>query len=318
MSRFASLDLSALPDPSAVVTLDYDALLEARLVELQARLSEAFSPSKVDEIMALARNIAASPMRYLNEAAAARELVFNNKLNQALRSIHLATAIGTDLDLIGADRGVTRRILDDSDPKNVVYEGDEPFRARIQLVIEAFSPHGTEGSYVYWTLDADVDVVDVAVYGPNHDVVPAVEPSNVKIVIVGRDGDGSAPQDMLDAVYQNCIPDKRRPAADRVEVLSAISVPYAINAVLHVTTPEAADAVLAAANETVQAFINNRLRVGRKVYRTSLAASLAVAGVVDVVVAEPAVDVEISEWQAPHCTGVTLDVEVITGGWRDV
>ena len=74
MSRFAALDLTTLPDPTAIGVLDFDAILEARLVELEAQLAEVFDAPKVAEVMALARNIAASPMRYLNEAAAAREL----------------------------------------------------------------------------------------------------------------------------------------------------------------------------------------------------------------------------------------------------
>ena len=42
MSRFAALDLSALPDPAAIGVLDFDAILEARLAELEAQLAEVF------------------------------------------------------------------------------------------------------------------------------------------------------------------------------------------------------------------------------------------------------------------------------------
>jgi phage-related baseplate assembly protein len=318
MSRFAALDLTTLPEMSSVVSLDFDAILEARLSELDAQLSEVFDAPKVAEVMALARNIAASPMRYLNEAGAARELYVSNQINAAIRSVFLSTARGTDLDQIGANRGVVRKVLDDADPNNTIMENDEAFRARIQLVIEAWSPHGAEGSYVYWALEADDRVVDVAVYGPNHGLDPPVPNAEAHMVILSREGDGTAGAALVDAVFDNCISDKRRPVADKLSVVSAQPVPYAIEAVLHVTTPEAASAVQAAAQAAAQAFVDGRIRIGRKLYRTSIAAALNVQGVVDVELISPAADIAIGPFEAPHCTGITLTLQSITGGWRDV
>ena len=318
MSRYAALDLSALPEPSAIVPLDYDAILEARLVELEARLGDVFGSAKVAEIMALARNIAASPTRYLNEAGAARELYMENRINEAVRAVFLATARGSDLDHFGANRGVIRRVLDAGDPDNPVMEGDEAFRARIQLVVEAITPYGTEGAYTYWALDADDRVVDVAVYGPNHNLDPPIPPAEPRIVVLSRDGDGTADQALLDAVYANCVPDARRPVGDKLSVVSAQPSPYEIEAVLHVTTPEAAAAVQAAAEAAAEAFVSNRLRIGRKLFRTSLAAALSVAGVVDVELTAPVADIEVGPFDAPHCTGISLTVQSVVGGWRDV
>ncbi|TRD16967.1 baseplate assembly protein [Palleronia caenipelagi] len=318
MSRFAALDLTTLPAPDAIGVLDFDAILEARLAELDAHLAEIFEAPKVAEIMALARTIAASPMRYLTEAGAARELYVENRINEAVRSVFLATARGAALDQIGANRGVTRKVLDDSDPDTLVREGDEPFRARIQLVIEAWSPHGTEGSYVYWALDADDRVVDVAVYGPNHGLVPAIPPAEPKMVILSSEGDGTADAALIETVFRHCTVDTRRPVADKLTVISATPVPYAIEAVLHVTTPEAAATALAAAEAAVTAFVTNRIRIGRTLYRTSIAAALSVAGVMDVELIAPATDLEIGPFEAPYCTGTALSARSITGGWRDV
>lgn len=318
MTRFAALDLAALPEPSTIGVLDYNAILEARLVELEAQLGETFDAVKVAEIMGLARNIAASPMRYLTEAGAARELYLVNQINEALRSVFLSTARGSDLDLIGANRGVTRKVLNDADPDNLVLEGDDAFRARIQLVIEAWSPHGPEGSYVFWALDADDRVVDVAVYGPNHGLDPAIPPAEPKMVILSSEGDGTADAGLLDAVFQHCSADKRRPVADKLTVVSVIPVPYAIEAVLHVATPETAAAVQASAQAAADAFVNGRIRIGRKLYTTSIAAALSVPGVVDVELVSPSADLEIGPFDAPHCTGITLTLQSISGGWRDV
>jgi len=318
MSRFAALDLASLPPPSQVGPLDYTAILEARFVELEAQLALVFEPAKVLEVMALARNVAASPMRYLNEAAATRELYLNNQINAAIRSVFLATATGPDLDQIGAGRGVTRKILDDGDPDNLLLEADAAFRARIQLVIEAWSPHGTEGSYVYWALDADDRVVDVAVYGPNHGLDPPVPPAEPKMVILCSDGDGTAPQDLLDRVAAHCTADMRRPVGDRLDVISATPVPYVIDAVLYVTSPEAAALIEQSAQASAEAFINGRIRIGRKLFMSSVIKSLSVAGVEDVQLNAPAADLEIGPFEAAYCTGITLSLQSFTGGWRNV
>ncbi|NIZ11088.1 baseplate J/gp47 family protein [Pseudooceanicola sp. HF7] len=318
MSRFSALDLASLPDPSGVGVLDYEAILEARLTELEGQLGEVFDATRVAEIMGLARNVAASPMRYLNEAAAARELYLENRINKAVRSVFLATATGDDLDQIGAGRGVARKVLDDSDLDNPVLEGDEAFRARIQLVVEAWSPHGTEGSYVYWALDADDRIVDVAVYGPNHDLDPPIPPAEPKMVVLTREGDGTADAGLLKAVYDNCAMDTRRPVGDKLTVISANPVAYQVEAVLRVTTPETAALVQQAAHEALQAFIDGRIRIGRKIYRTSIAAALNVTGVVDVELIQPVANIDVGPFDAPYCDDIQLSLQSITGGWRDV
>lgn len=318
MSRFAALDMATLPPHSAIIALDHDAILAARLAELEAGLGEVFSPTKVAEIMALANNLATSPMRYLNEAAAARELYMGNRINEAVRAVFLTMAQGGDLDQIGANRGVLRRVVDDSHTNAVIFEDDDTFRARIQLVMESYSPHGTEGSYVYWALDADERVVDVVVYGPNHSLVPPIPPAQPKMVILSRDGDGSADAGLVETVRAHCTTDKRRPVADLLSVQSVSPVAYQLDAVLHVTTPGSGQAVLDAAHEAAQAFITTRLRIGRKVYRTSLAAALSVKGVVDVELLQPAADIEIGPFEAPHCDMINLSIHSVTGGWRDV
>ncbi len=318
MSRYAALDLAALPVPSAVVPLDYDAILEARLAELEANLGETFPDAQVADIMAIARQIKGSPSRYLIEAAAARELYLGNRINEAVRTVFLATARGSDLDLHAANRGVVRHLLDESDPDNPIYEDDESFRARIQLAIEAWSPHGTHGSYVYWALDADQRVRDVAVYGPDSGLDPPIPPAEPKMVILSHEGDGLAGQDLLDAVYRNCSSDRHRPMGDYLTVLSATPEYYAVEAVLHVTSAAAGDAVIAAAQAALEAFLAGRLPIGRKVYRTSLAAAMMVDGVVDVELTAPATDVEIGPYSAAYCSTVTITAQTITGSWRNV
>ncbi|QUS57357.1 baseplate J/gp47 family protein [Pseudovibrio brasiliensis] len=319
MSRYAALDLATLPEPSAVVELDYTALLEARLAELDGHLRDGrFEQAEADEIMALARSIAASPARYLSEAGASRELYMNARINAAVRSVLLATATGSDLDHRGAGRGVARLVLDDSDPENIIYEDDESYRARIQLVLESYSPYGPEGAYVYWALQASGDVLDVVPYGPDDNLDPPIPPAEPVICVLSRTGDGAASEDLLKSVYQNLKPDKRRPVGDKLTVISATPVHYEVEAELQVVSAATASLVEEQAQATLQKFISTRLAIGRPLYRTTLAAALKVDGVEEVIITKPASDVMVSPFEAPYASSVKLTVNSITGGWRNV
>ncbi|KZK83610.1 Baseplate J-like protein [Pseudovibrio sp. Ad13] len=319
MSRFAALDLATLPEPSAVVELDYNALLEARLVELDRHLRDGrFEQAEADEIMALARSIAASPARYLSEAGASRELYMNARINAAVKSVLLATATGSDLDHRGAGRGVARLVLDDSDPENTIYEDDESYRARIQLVLESYSPYGPEGAYVYWALQASGDVLDVVPYGPDDNLDPPIPPAEPVICVLSRIGDGVASNALLESVYQNLKSDKRRPVGDKLTVISATPVHYEVEAELQVVSASTASIVEEQAQATLQKFISTRLAIGRPLYRTTLAAALKVDGVEEVIITKPAADVMVGPFEAPYASSVKITVTSITGGWRNV
>lgn len=319
MSRYAAFDLATLPEPSAVVELDYDALLEARLVELDGHLRDGrFEASEADEIMALARSIAGAPARYLSEAGASRELYMNARINAAVKSVLLATASGTDLDHRGAGRGVVRHVLDDSDPDNIIFEDDESYRARIQLVLESHSPYGPEGAYVYWALQASSDVLDVVPYGPDDNLDPPIPPAEPVICVLSRTGDGAASDALLESVYENLRSDKRRPVGDKVTVISATPVHYEVEAELQVVSASTASIVEEQAQATLQKFISTRLAIGRPLYRTTLAAALKVDGVEEVIITKPASDVMVGPFEAPYASSVKITVNSITGGWRNV
>ncbi len=313
MSRFAALDLTALPAPSSVMDLDYDAILEARLVELEARLKDAMSPTQAAETMALARNIAASPMRYLNEAAAARELYLTNRINEAVRSVFLATARGGDLDLIGANRGVVRKIIG-TDVANPIYEADAVFRARIQLAIEAATVHGTTGAYAYAALQADDRVSDVGVYDSVSGAGLGVNLGEVRVVVLSNEASGIASQGVLDAVYQAVGANDVRTLGDTVSVVAADRVDYPISATLYVASPVALGGVYDLAVAAAEGFALNHARIGRQIYRSSIAAALAVDGVVDVDVHDPPANVIVGPGQASRCSGIVIQVSVVAGG----
>lgn len=99
-------------------------------------------------------------------------------------------------------------------------ESDENFRERIQIAPESFSVAGPTGAYEYWARSAHQGIIDVAVIGP-----PETQPGNVNIYPLMTNGDLPT-QEILDAVYEVCNSDDKRPDTDFVHVLSPEPVEF--------------------------------------------------------------------------------------------
>ena len=118
-----AIDLSQLPAPTVVETLDYESVLAALQADFTARYP-AFTAALESE-----------PVLKLLEVAAWRELIVRGRVNDAARACMLAYALGSDLDHLAALYGVQRLLLDAGDPTAVppvppTYESDARLRAR--------------------------------------------------------------------------------------------------------------------------------------------------------------------------------------------
>ncbi|MNR19685.1 Baseplate J-like protein [compost metagenome] len=94
--------------------------------------------------------------------------------------------------------------------------------------------------------------------------------------------------------------------ADRLTVQSAAVLPYQVNARLYLKTngPES-EPILAAANQRLQAYVNQRRRLAMEVSESGVHAALHVEGVRKVEL-DGWVDITATPYQAPYCTGITL------------
>lgn len=119
-------------------------------------------------------------------------------------------------------------------------------------------------------------------------------------------GDGTAPADLLATVKAYLSDDDRRPVADRLTVQGAQIIRYQVKAKLYLMTsgPES-EPILAAAEQRLRAYVNQRRRLAMEVSESALHAALFVEGVRKVVL-ENWVDIVATEAQAPYCTGVTV------------
>lgn len=177
MSRFVAPDLSELGDVPQVVPVDFEAIKAGRDEYLVAALARFGIDFDVIGLETDPLVIAYS------EGGGYQEMLFRQRVNEAIRGLSLATAIGGDLDHIGATyAGIARLVYpndEDDQPPNSQWddalgkwvETDATFRARIMLAFEAFSTAGPEGAYVFHALELDGtrDIADAVVYSEEDD-----------------------------------------------------------------------------------------------------------------------------------------------------
>nr|WP_225521071.1 hypothetical protein [Escherichia coli] len=92
-------------------------------------------------------------------------------MNDAVRAVFLASAQKADLDQIGAAFNVERMVIVPANPEAVpptdlIMEGDDAFRERIQLSGRNSIPQVPAMPYRFHARSADEDVLDADAYGP--------------------------------------------------------------------------------------------------------------------------------------------------------
>ncbi|CAK6489197.1 hypothetical protein PANNVG_00487 [Pantoea sp. Nvir] len=296
----ATIDLSQLPAPDVVEALDYETLLAER----KATLISLYPP---EQQAAITRTLAleSEPLVKLLQENAYRELILRQRINEAAKANMVAWATGADLDQLGANNGVTRLTLRAADnstlpPTAAVMESDDNFRMRIAAAFEGLSVAGPSGAYEYHAKSADGRVADVSATSP--------APAEVVITVLSREGDGSAPADLLEIVASALNDEDVRPVADRVQVQAATIVSYRVDATLFLYPGPEAEPIRAAAEAKLLAFINAQSRLGRDIRQSALYAALHVEGVQRVELAQPAADVVLDKTQAAWCSGYSITV----------
>lgn len=293
--QFTAVDLSQLPFPDAVEVLDYETLLAQWLDDFNERMLEA-DPAFVPLVES-------DPAYKVLEVGAYRELLMRQRVNEAIKALCLAYAMGADLQHIGSRFNVELLLLDPGDP-NVVppipptYESNDDYRRRIQLSFEGFSTAGPEAAYKFHALGADADVLDVSVQRP--------VPGDILITVLSRVGSGAASSELLDAVEAKLSAEEMRPMNDNVSVQSAAIVNYTVVAELEILDGPDPSVVLAAAQTRLNEYVARAHKLGIDVTRSAVYGALHQPGVHRVNITSPAADIAISKSQASYCTGTTL------------
>lgn len=286
---FTGVDLSRLPAPAVIETLDFETICAAALAQFQV-----YFP-------AFDARVESDPVVKLIQLFAYRELLLRQRVNDAARAVMPAYAVGADLDHLAAVLGIERFVLAAGDPANGIaptYESDDDFRRRMVLAPEGYSVAGPEGAYIFHALSAHSDVLDASAVAP--------VAGQVLVTVLSRTGSGVPAAPVLAAVTARLSDKTVRPLTDLVTVQAASVIPYQVTATLTFLAGPDRSLVLANARAALDAYIAATHRLGRDVTRAGIIAALYQEGVQNVALASPAADITISRQQASHCTAIAL------------
>ena len=278
MSNFTPIDLSKLPAPDVIETLDFETLLTNYINDFNARNPNYSTLLESD------------PAIILMQVVAYREMLLRARINEAAKANMLAYATKGDLDNLAAFFDVER--LED--------ETDERLRKRTQLALEGFSTAGPVGAYIFHSLSASNEVKSVSVKSPN--------PGEVLVTILSNIGDGTVGQELIDTVLAKLNEDDIRPLTDLVSVQGAEIINYQVEAVITVYSGPSSVVVETEANDALQKFISDRHEINRVIAISGIYDALHVDGVKKVELISPLADVETTKEQAPYCTNIQVSV----------
>lgn len=289
---FTSIDLSRLPPPDVVQTLPFEEIVTAMRDDFVARFP----------LIAGVIDLESEPVRKLIECCAYREINVRARVNDAAKALMLAFSKGTDLDHTGADWGVQRLIVgyENTNPPTPIYEDDERFRRRIQLVLEAYSVAGPSGAYVFHALTADPTLRDATATSP--------APGAVTVAIMA-DGVNPVPtDDQVDIVRDALSAESVRPLTDNVTVAKAAPVPVTIVAELTLYPGPDGAVVAQEARDALAGLIEQNRRLGYDLRRSAIFSRLHVDGVYSVNLTSPATDVIVGPGECVVIEAVSVTV----------
>ena len=290
---YTPIDLSSLPAPTIVESLDYAAILQEMVDDLKAR------------DVAFTAIVESDPAFKVLEVCAYREMLIRQRVNDAARGVMLAYATGNDLDQLGAIFGTSRKVLVPAAPTAIpprlaVMETDTDFRYRVTLALEGLSTAGPEGSYLYHALKV-AGVKHATIVGP-----PTVSPGNVLVTVLGLTGNGAPSATVISNVTQALNAESVRPLTDAVTVQGATIQNYSITATIFTFPGPDSSVVMAEAQASAQEFATQNHKVGNDINLSAIFAALHVDGVQKVNLVSPAANIVCDHTQAPFCTAINL------------
>lgn len=295
MSRaYDVVDIGNLPPPTITEEVDYEALFDRRLAKYVELYPEFEDESEFE------------PVRAHIGVDANSEMLMRQRINQASKAAHLASAEQADLDVWGWSRRTPRLVLEAGDPTAIpivdpIMEDDDDYRLRIQLAPESWSVAGPGGAYEYYAR-AVAGVRDVFAFSPS----PAV----ISIYVAPVDLSAPATAELLATVDAECAPETLRPIGDRVTVFASPIITFERTAVLKILNGPGAAEVQAAALLSWEKMLTNRAHIGTDIPISVQYAALSVPGVLWVDL-QGAAGVPVAATEIARCTSLTLSVEVV-------
>ncbi|SCX75668.1 baseplate assembly protein [Desulfoluna spongiiphila] len=290
-----TIDLTRLPAPDVVEELSYEIILD--------QWKNTFRDHWTGTEDAPMLDLESDPVVKLLEAGAYRELLLRQRINDSARAVMLAYAVGSDLDNLAALTPAVRKVIHPGDPKAVplvppVLESDDEFRRRLQMAPESFSVAGPEGAYLYAALK---------VPGCRDASVTSPDPCKVEVTVLGREGDGTPSDAVVQAVRDTLAHGDVRPLTDEVTVKKATILPYTVHATLAFYDGPDTQVAIEAARDAVTEYARVHHRLGDGITLSGIYAALHQPGVRKVTLMSPTADIPALAHQATYCTALEVD-----------
>ncbi|WP_321939806.1 baseplate J/gp47 family protein [Paraburkholderia sp. J8-2] len=292
------IDLASLPVPDVLEILDFETIYAER----KASLVSLWPEDEQAEIAATVE-LESEPLARLLQENSYRELVWRQRVNDAVRAVMLAFAKGNDLTQRAALFGLQRLIVTPADTANSIAEVDEDdddLRLRVQLAPQGFSVAGPAAAYESKALAVDGRLLDATVTRP--------QPGDVLVTLLSREGDGSVDDELCAAVTTALSAEDQRPMNDTVYARSAEIITYRIHAKGYTRSAVGADVLIEQAKLNAQAYADKVRRLGVGVAESGIKGVCQAAGLTKTELIEPAGDIVIGATQASYCVEIIIEI----------
>lgn len=306
MSRL--IDLSQIPAPKVVETLDFEVLLAELKADFEARWPT------------FTADLESEPIIKLLEVAAYRELLLRARINDAAQAGMLTHARDSDLDNLAARYNVARH----------PGETDAAFRRRVQIGFHQVAAAGSADLYRFHVLDANPAIIACDAWSPSAGVV-TISPLAKALVDAKNATEQEAaigtalfgrPINQTGKIYRVATPDDAPFVAARERLATVqplgidlryappITIAYRIEATLIVPHGPDPARILADATDRITQQVQQLAAFRVDIHRPALHAALMADGARTVQLTDPATDLSINFGSLAVCTGINLKTEV--------
>lgn len=296
-SNLTAIDLSQLNPPDVVRQIDFETILKEGLEDFYQRMEDV-QPN-------FPRYLESDPAMKLAEAFAYREMLVRKEANEQSLAVLLAFAKDNDLDHKAAERNLQRRIISPATENSPeVKESNDSLRKRVQLAPEGQTTAGSEGSYIFHGLNADPRVKDIYPYAPLDE---NENPTGIcNIYVLSTEGDGTASEEVINAVNAALNAKSVRPLTDRPLVYSASILNYSIQAEIFIDEGPDENIVLDSCYKAAQEYTKKSHSFNDGISLSGIYQALHQPGVSRVNLISPAANIDTSIGQVAFCNGINI------------
>ena len=293
----SAIDLSLLAPPDVVKQISFEEILKLRLEQFYQEMRQD-QPDFPDLLES-------DPAMKLAQVFAYGEMLIRQDANEQALAVLLAFAKDNDLDHKAAERNLQRRIISPATENTPeVKESNDSLRKRVQLAPEGQTTAGSEGSYIFHGLNADVRVKDIYPYAPLDENQNPMGICN--IYVLSTEGNGTASEDLLNVVNTALNAKSVRPLTDRPIIYSASIINYIIEAEIYIDEGPDETIVLNSCYKATEEYIQKVHSFNDGVSLSGIYQALHQAGVSRVNLISPASNIDTSIGQVAYCTSINI------------